>query len=143
MEPISTILIVALGHILKGALESKAANTAKEELTNAFWQWIRPFFIKDIPEIEENPNNEEIRKKTEQKLLELIKDEDFFNELAERVNELSKAGIKEKNIFEGDLINVKKIRIGDKEYKPDEVYNRKNIFNGKVDNADDFTLGDG
>ena len=143
MESISTFLTVALGHILKGALESKAASTAKEELLGGFWQWVRPLFIEDIPEIENEANNKETIKKTEQKLLELIKNESFFNELAKRVDKLQKAGVKEKNIYEGDLKRIKKIRIGDKEYNPNETYDRKNIFKGNVEDADEFILGDG
>lgn len=96
MEAISIFLSTALGYILKSASESKVANTAKEELLGGFWQWVRPLFIEDIPEIENKADNEEIVKKTEEKLLELIKNEAFFNELAKRIDELQKAGVKEK-----------------------------------------------
>jgi len=49
----------------------------------------------------------------------------------------------EKNIVEADITNTKRIMIGDKVASPTEQYNRKNIFKGNVDGADDFTLGDG
>ncbi len=142
MEPISTILTIALGYILKGAAQSKAAGQAKEELLGGFWNWIRPLFIKDVPEVEEKPDEEETETKTHEKLLELIQDEKFFNELAQKVAELQQAGIKEKNIVKQDIKRVKKIKIGDKEYNPEEQYDRKNIVEGNIEDADEFTLGD-
>ena len=145
MEPLSTFLSTVLGYILKSASKTKVANTVKEELLGGFWQWIRPLFIKDIPQIETKPDDEKIQQKAEEKLLELIKDETFFNELAKRIEELQKAGIKEKNIYKGgDIKRVKKIRIGDKIYNPHETYIRKNVFEGgKIRDVDEFHLGDG
>ena len=72
MEPLSTFLTTALGYILKGASQSKVAKTAKEELLGRFWSWIRPFFIRDIPETEEKPEAPETEAKAQKKLLELI-----------------------------------------------------------------------
>jgi hypothetical protein len=103
---------------------------------------VRPHF-ESLPETEENPEAPETEVKIQAKLLELIKDEAFYNELASRVDKLQKAGIREKNIVKGDIRNVKKIRIGDKEYSPHDVYDYKNIVGGSVENADEFTLGDG
>ena len=143
MEPISVFFSTALGYILKSAWQTKAANTAKEELTGSFWKWIRPKFIKDIPKIETNTEDEDIVTKTEEKLLELIKSEAFFTELSKRVMELQKAGIKEKNIFSGNIKRIKKIRIGDKEYNANDIYDRKNIFEGNVEDGEEFILGDG
>jgi nitrogenase subunit NifH len=143
MEPISTFLTTALGYILRGALQSKTADNAKEEILGRFWKWIKSYFIKDIPEIEKTPESPEIETKAYKKLLELVKDEEFFNELVKRVEELQKAGIKEKNVVMGDIKRVKIIRIGDREYSPDEVYDRKNIVDGNVEDADQFILGDG
>ena len=54
-----------------------------------------------------------------------------------------KAGIKEKNIVKQDIRRVKKIKIGDREYSPEESFARKNIVEGAVEDADEFTLGDG
>jgi hypothetical protein len=143
MEPISAFLLAALGYILKGAAQSKTAGTAKEELLGGFWQWIRPLFIKDVPHIEEKPAAPETETKAHTKLLELIQNENFFNELVKRVDALQKVGIKEKNILQGDIRRVKKIRIGDKTYLPDETFERKNIVEGSVADADEFILGDG
>jgi hypothetical protein len=143
MEPISTFLTVALGYILKGAAQSKTAQTAKEELLGSFWEWIRPLIFRDVPEIVEKPEAEETEIKTSEKLIELIKNEDFLEELAKRVSELQRAGIKEKNIVRKDIINVKRIIIGDKEYNPDDIYQRKNIVEGNTRDADEFILGDG
>jgi len=143
MEPISTFLTTALGYILKGAAQSKVAQTAKEELLGRFWNWVRPFFIRDIPEAEENPEAPETETKAQEKLLKLIQDEKFFNELVKRVNELQKAGIKEKNIIKKDIKRVKKIKIGDKEYSPTDNFDRKNIVEGNIEDADEFVLGDG
>ncbi len=42
MKTISTFLMTALGYIFKGVAKSKTAETAKEELLNRFWQWVRP-----------------------------------------------------------------------------------------------------
>ncbi len=143
MEPISTFLIAALGYILKGAAQSKAAETAKEELLGRFWQWVRPYFIKDVPEAEDKPDAPETESKAEKKLLELIQDQAFFDELAKRVQELQGAGIKEKNIVRQDIKRVKRIKIGDRMYTPNEPFDRKNIVEGSVEDADEFILGDG
>lgn len=143
MEPVSTFLSLALGYILQGASQSKTAETAKDEMLGAFWQWVRPLFLKDVPEAEEQPDTEATESKMNETLLELIKDEKFFDELVKRVNALQKAGVKEKNIVHKDIKGVKKIRIGDKEYNPDETFDRKNIVEGNIENAEEFTLGDG
>ena len=143
MEPISVFLTTALGYVLKAASQSNVVKTTKEELLGRFWQWIRPKFIKDAPEVEEAPEAPETEVKAQDKLMELVEDEDFFNELVKRVNELQKAGIKEKNIVRKDIKRVKKIKIGDKEYSPDENFDRKNIVGGNIEDADEFILGDG
>ena len=143
MEPVSTFIEIALGYILKGAAQSKAAETAKEELLGRFWGWIRPRFIKDVPQTEEKPDSPETETKAHEKLLELMQDEAFFNELAEQVAKLQKAGIRGKNVVGGDIKRVKKIRIGDKDYSPDDIYDRKNIVEGNVEYVDEFILGDG
>ena len=143
MEPLSTFLTTALSYILKGAAQSKAAKTAKEELLGSFWRWIRPFFIKDLPETEEKPEAPETVTKAHEKLLELIRDEDFFNELVKRVDELQKAGIKEKNIVKGGIKRVKKIEIGDREFLPTDNFDRKNIVEGGIEDAGEIIIGDG
>ncbi len=143
MEPISTIIGSALGYVLKAAAKSKTAEKAKEEVLGKFWNWIKPRFIKDVPELETKPDLANTQTKTEEKLLELIKDEDFFNELAKRVKELQDAGIREKNVVRQNIIDVKRIRIGDKEYHPEDTYHRKNIVEGSIEGADEFVLGDG
>lgn len=143
MEPISAILTAAIGYVLKAAAQSKVAQTAKEEILDRFWKWAKPFFINDVPKIEEKPDDPETETKTQQHLLELVKDETLFKELAAHVAKLQQAGIKEKNIVKKDIERVKKIRIGDKEYSPDEPYDRKNIVEGNVRDADEFILGDG
>ena len=143
MEPISGIISAALGYVLKGAAESKTAGAAKEEILGRFWQWIKPKFITDVPAVVETPEAPETEAKAGEKLLELVKDEAFFQELAKRVAELQQNGVKAKNIVRGDIVRVKKIRIGDKEYSPDDAYDFKNIVGGNVDDADEFILGDG
>ncbi|MEI6139219.1 MAG: hypothetical protein WCP85_08140 [Mariniphaga sp.] len=143
MESISTIVTAALGYILKGASQSKVAETAKEELLGGFWKWVRPWFIRDVLEVEEKPDTAETETKTGKKLLELIKDEKFFDELARRVTELQKAGIKEKNIVRGSIEDMEEITIGDKVYLPNETYQRKNIVEGSVKGGKIFVLGDG
>lgn len=144
MEPISAILGTALGYILKGAAASKTAGEAKEELLSGFWRWVRPLFVKDLPEIEQAPESESTEQKAAQKLLQLVEeDEAFFQELLKKVAELQKAGIREKNIVTSDIKRVKKIKIGDKVYDPNESYDRKNIVEGNVEDADEFILGDG
>ena len=95
MEPVSVFLATSLGYILKGAAQSKATQTAKDELLDGFWQWIRPLFIKDVPSIEDKPESLETKTKARNKLLELIQDESFCNELVKRIDNLQKSGIKE------------------------------------------------
>lgn len=143
MEPISVILTTAVGYILKAAAESKVAETVKEEVLGKFWKWIKPYFIEEVPQIEQKPDSPETEVKTQEHLLELVKDENFFKELALEVSKLKAAGIKEKNIVRKDIERVKRIRIGDKEYSSNESYDRKNIVEGNVRDADEFILGDG
>ena len=143
MEPITTLITAALGYILKGAVNSKAADSAKEQILGTVWRWIRPKFIKTVPEIETKPEASETIVKTQEHLVELIKDESFFQELLQQIALLRQAGITEKNIVKKDIIEVGKIRIGDKTYEPGEAYDRKNIVEGDVRNANEFTLGDG
>ncbi|NTU41556.1 MAG: hypothetical protein HGA78_00580 [Nitrospirales bacterium] len=144
MEPISSLLLTGLGYVLKGAAQSQTAATAKEEILGRFWQWVRPRFIKEVPHIESEANTPETEQKTLQRLLELVKDEDFYQELAKKIAELKKAGIKEKNIVHGSISDVTgSVRIGDREYSPDETYHRKNIVEGDVRSiGGDFILGD-
>ncbi len=142
-EPISTFVATAAGYIFKAAASSKVVKTAKEELLGRFWQWLRPHFIRDVPEAETAPDGTETHEKVEERLLTLIEDEAFYNELVKRVSALQQAGVKEKNIVSGAVKRVKKIRIGDKTYSPDEHFDRKNIVEGSVEDADKFTLGDG
>jgi|SRR5690606_33726776 len=143
MEPISMFLLSAAGYVLKAAANSKTAETAKEEILEKFWRWVKPYFIEAVPEIEESPDNPETEIKTQEQLLELIENKSFFNELLQEISTLRKAGINEKNIVKKDIERVKKIRIGDKEYLPSDSYHRKNIVEGNVKDADDFVLGDG
>ena len=143
MEPISTILTSALGYIFKAASQTKTAKTAENEMVGRFWKWIKPHVIKDVPKIETKYDKPKTQAKTQKRLVELVKNEGFFEELSGHVEELKKAGIKEKNIVEADFKNVKTIVIGDKTYSPDEVYDRKNVFKGKVEGSDSFIIGDG
>jgi len=50
--------------------------------------------------------------------------------------------LKEKNVVKKDIERVKKINIGDKGKKSDQDYDRKNIVEGNVRDADTFRLGD-
>lgn len=144
MEPISTILTTAAGYILKAAASSKTGQKAKDELLESFWTWIRPLFIKDIPDIEQTADAETTEEKVSRKLLELVEnDESFFEELTQRVDALKTTGVKEKNIVSKSIRRVKRIKIGDKTYSPNETYTRKNIVEGDVEDADEFILGDG
>ncbi|HOX41736.1 MAG TPA: hypothetical protein PK263_06125 [bacterium] len=144
MEPItiSTLFAAALGYILKGAAQSKAAETAKEELLGGFWQWIRPLFIKDIPEIEENPEEIDVETRSAQKLRQLMLDEGFSNDLAGWVDKLKKAGIKEINFIEGNLTDIDEITIGDTTYSPNDKFDRKNFIKGDIKRVKKITIGD-
>lgn len=140
---ISLLLSKAAGYILKAAAQSKTAEKAKEEVLGKFWSWIKPKFLKQVPGLEDKPDAPETESKTQERLLELVRDEAFFKELAQQVATLQGAGITAKNIVKKNIEHVKKVRIGDKEYAPDESYNFKNIVEGDVKNVDDFILGDG
>lgn len=50
---------------------------------------------------------------------------------------------REKNVVGRDIKRVKKIKIGDKQDTAGEPVDRKNIVGGGVEDADEFTLGDG
>lgn len=142
MPAIETLLASAVGYILKGATSSTTAETAKEDLLAGFWETVRPYFLEDITELEEKADAPETATKVSDKLLEIIeKDEAFFKILAEKVNALKKAEIKEKNVVKGSIRRVKKIVIGHKEYDAKDNYNRMNIVEGDVEDADEFILG--
>lgn len=143
MEPISSILLSATGYILKSAAESKVATNLKEKMLERFWKWIKPRVANEVPELEEKPEAPEAEAKTQERLLELVHDESFFQELEQKVSELKQAGITEKNIVRKDIERVKKVRIGDKEFSPGETYTRKNIVEGNISDVDEFILGDG
>jgi len=96
-----------------------------------------------LPETEEQPDVPETETKTHEKLLKLIQDEAFFNELVTRVNALQTASIKEKNIVKKNIEHVKRIKIGNKSYSPTDHFDRKNMVEGNIKDADEFTLGDG
>lgn len=135
---IINFLETTLGYILMSIKQSNVAKNAKEEILNNFWKWIRPKFIDNIPEIENSSDSLKIK----ENLLELIKDETFFNELVIKVRELQIENITKKNTFEGSIKNVKKIMIGDKVYIPGEFYTYKNIVVGNIEEAEEFILGD-
>ncbi len=54
--------------------------------------------MKELPKIEEKPDAPETASMVHARLLELIKDESFFHELARQVATLQKAGVKEKTL---------------------------------------------
>ncbi|MBN9381949.1 MAG: hypothetical protein J0H74_14370 [Chitinophagaceae bacterium] len=143
MEPITTLLATAAGYILKGAAHSKTADKAKEQVLGTFWKWIRPKFVKDVQALEDKPDDPATEVRVQERLLELVKDEHFFRELQQQVELLQQAGITEKNIVRKDIMGVKKIVIGDKTYGPGAYYDRKNIVEGDIRDADEFILGDG
>lgn len=143
MEPITTFITTAAGYIIKAAAESKTAQDAKEALLGKFWNWVKPFVIKEVPQIETAPDSPATAAQTEERLLELIKNELFRNELELRLEILKQSGITMKNVVEKDIENVKRITIGDKIYNAGEQYDQKNIVKGNVRNANEFTLGDG
>ena len=48
------------------------------------------------------------------------------------------------NIVGDGISNIDRdVRIGDKDYFPEEVYYRKNIGEDNVEDTEEFTLGDG
>ncbi len=49
----------------------------------------------------------------------------------------------EKNVVRGDIKNVGSIRIGDNITTNSSNYQKKNVFEGNVDGADNFIVGDG
>jgi hypothetical protein len=145
MEPItiSLILTSTLGYIFKAVSDTKVVKDAENNALEKFWNWIKPRF-KSAAEIETKPDLPETQLKAEEELLEMVKDKEFFEKLAEHIEILKKAQITEKNIVRGSIRNVKKIRIGDKEHSPeDHFYTHKNIVEGEVSDADEFSLGDG
>lgn len=48
-----------------------------------------------------------------------------------------------KNVVGGSLEGIQRVHIGDREYRLDEVYDRKNIVEGDVRDVGEFRLGDG
>ena len=95
----------------------------REPQADAFWQWMRPYFINEVPLIEAKPGSAETEIKTQEHLLFLIKDEQLFNDIAAQVAALKEAGVQEKNIVQSDIGRVNRIRIGDNYYMPKDNYN--------------------
>ena len=91
----------------------------------------------------EKPDAPETASMARARLLELIKDESFFQGLAKQVAIVQKAGVKEKNVVKGNIQWANKVLIGDKKYSPNESFVRKNIVEGDVKNVGEFILGDG
>lgn len=137
------LLSKSLGHVLDSASKSKTIDSAKEEVFSAFWAWVRPLFIYDVPDIETNGDDPTTKQKTEDRLKILLQNEDFKKEFLERITELESKVMTEKNIVKKELDGVKKIKIGDTVVNPNEQYVRKNIVEGPVRNANEFRLGDG
>lgn len=136
MEPISAVLAAA---------ESKPRQEARDELVGAFWRWVRPLFLEDEAKaVEQAPESPASVQVVEARVLERMgQDAVFFEELARWVEELRRAGVCGKNVVGGSLERVQRIHIGDREYRPDEVYVRKNIVEGDVRDVGEFRLGDG
>ena len=143
MEPVSVILSTAVGYALKAITESKAADTAKEEVLGKFWKWIKPCFLKELPQIETANADADTASIIQAVLAERVKDEPFLEKLVQELEVLKRAGIKEKNIVSGDIAHVKKVAIGDKTDSPYEQFDRKNIVEGNITNVGEFNLGDG
>jgi nitrogenase subunit NifH len=137
------IISSALGYIFKAVSKNKTVVKAENELLTNFWQRQRPHFIKDVPEIESHPDAPETKAKAQKQMLKLVQDEKFYQSLAEQVKTIQASPLRIKNSFKGELDNVRVIKIGNKEYNPNESYDQMNIFEGKASNADSFTLGDG
>lgn len=140
----SDLLSKSLDYVLTSASKSKSIETAKEEVFSAFWAWVRPLFIYDVPEIETNGEDPATKQKAEDRLKALLQNEEFKSEFLQRISELEQKVVTEKNIAEKGFDGVKKIRIGDTFVNPSErQYDRKNIVKGDVKNAEEFRLGDG
>lgn len=137
------LLSKSLGYVLDSASKSKTIESAREEVFSAFWAWVRPLFIYDVPDIETNGDDPKTKQKAEDRLKTLLQNEDFKKEFIKKISELESKVVTEKNIAEKGFDGVKKIRIGDTVVNPNEQYNRKNIVKGDVKNVDEFRLGDG
>ena len=98
MEPVSVIVTTALGYILSAASQSKAAEDAKEEVLSGFWKWVKGRFIKankekQIQQIDQAPQSEDLQEKIKGSLYELMHDPEFTNELQQQLSELKSKGI--------------------------------------------------
>jgi len=110
MEPISVLLTTALGYILRGAAQSKAADNAKEEVLKGFWKWIKGKFVKEAPELEANPDDPQAIAKTKSRLEELLKDESFRIELEQRISTVKREEnrsyeVNANHYGSGDIVN--------------------------------------
>ena len=120
-----------------------AFSSLKEPMqkTKELLDWLLPQVKTQVPDVEINAKDRE--QELIDALLALMESEQFANLLAEKIEAAQPEIIKEKNIVRKDIERVKKIRIGDKEYNPDDTYHRKNIVEGNISDADEFILGDG
>jgi hypothetical protein len=144
MEPITitAILTATLGYIFKAVGDTKLVKDAENSALTKFWSWIKPKVVPSVPEIEIHSDDEATINKTQDQLLKLIRDEDFFEQLICHIDDLKKAGVTEKNIVKANLKNIRVVHIGDKTYTPNDTYARKNYFEGSAEGIDEFRVGD-
>jgi len=91
-----TIVTQAAPYIIESIKNSKTGQKASNELLSAFWQWIRPLFLKDEPDmvkkLESAPDNTKYQGVLEHNLEKMItNDNKFKEELLKKLSEISQS----------------------------------------------------
>ena len=97
IEPI-TLAAAAAGYILKALSKTEGAKTASKELSTAIWEWMRPIFLKEQPELVEEVEQKPPTTETEKRLTQAIEqkaasDPQFLAQLAHHLHDLHQNGI--------------------------------------------------
>ena len=96
IEPI-TLAAAAAGYILKALSKTEGAKTASKELSTAIWEWMRPIFLKEQPELVEEVEQKPPTTETEKRLTQAIEqkaasDPQFLAQLACRTSDQNTHG---------------------------------------------------
>src|SRR5690606_9099717 len=125
-EPIGLVLQKIAGYVLKAAALKSVATSEVESRLLMFWKVLRPHFIKIIPKIESEQNDEKTEIITQKILLAMVKeDETFFKKLTEQTANFQLGGIKERTIKNNIMQKRKIIQIGSNEYSPNQSFGSK------------------
>lgn len=143
------MLEAAKKYVLSFLLENEEVRKFPKDFTTDPMKWIHSWFLKDDPSAEIVINlsgNEEAKSRIiEAKLLKLLENPRFVDELNDKIGEFEQHTVRVKNLVdEQSKINAEEsVTIGDKgSAEKDDGYNQKNIVKGTIKAGKDVYVGD-